>query len=534
MTNANGRVVSGPRATSAWQIFGVSFAIYFATALTWAAATPMFGVPDEISHMIRAAAASRGDIDGRMLRDGNVAYEAPRILVPGSNNGSVRQPCYAFDRQLSPSCVTYGRGAGDVRIVSTASAYPASYYLLVGWPSRLDGGLRGLYLMRAANALVFAALLALATVSFARERVRPVAYAGLAVAVTPMVWFLGGSVNPSASSVAAAIAAWCGGYVLVAGRQAVNRVTATRFGLPLCLLLLLRRDSILWGGILVLGLGILVSRARLIELARSRPVLAWAAASFASAFFAASVGASQGPGVLNAAGLEGSAPAAFGRLLTYLEEMVGVLGWLDTPLPRSAYLLWYLCLGLLLLRTIGEARPRMVAAVVSVMLAVGSAIVAIGANVYPYFQGRYGLPAAVGVPLLAALGLATSGGGRSGVGRRPATIVIATSLIVQVLAFYQQLRRYALPGSEALWIFGSTVWRPPTAPISLLLALNVACAAALAIWWSAGFRHTLALSVPDDPQREKLDEHVGPPDDASDAGRLDLRRPGGPREAPRV
>lgn len=533
MTNPSGTAVAGA-ATRAWQIFGISFAIYFAMALTWAAATPMFGVPDEISHMIRAAASSRGDIDGRTLRDGNVAYLAPRILTPGSNNGSVRQPCYAFDRQLSPSCVVFGRGSGDVLIVSTASAYPASYYLLVGWPSSLAGGLPGLYLMRAASALIFAALLALATVSLARDRVRPIAYAGLAVAVTPMVWFLGGSVNPSALSVAAGIAAWCGGYVLAAGGQGVNGATAMRFGLPLCLLLLLRRDSILWGGVIVVGLGILVSRARLIELARSRPVLAWAAASFASAFYAASVGASQGPGVLSATGLDGSAPAAFGRLLTYLEEMVGVLGWLDTPLPRAAYLLWYLCMGLLLLRAIGEARPRMVAAVMFVIFAVGGAIVAIGANVYPYFQGRYGLPAAVGVPLLAALGLATTGGGPTSVIRRPARVVIATSLIVQALAFYQQLRRYALPGSEALWIFGSTVWRPPTAPISVLLALNVAFTAALAIWWSGRFRHTAAASVPDDPGREKLDEHVGPPDDASDAGDLDLRRLGRAREAPRV
>lgn len=466
-----------PTTAALWRTFAISLGVYAVLAWSWAATTPMFGVPDEISHMIRAAGAARGDVSGMTDERGDVRYRAPEILVPKAIDGSTRQPCYAFDRQLSPACMVLAPGDRDTRIVSSASAYPPLYYLLVGWPSGLFGGLRGLYGMRAASALCFAALLALATVSLRRAAATRAAYAGLALALTPMVWFLGGSVNPSAIAAAAGVATWCGGYVLVTGRGAVDRTSAMAFGLPLCVLLLLRRDSILWGGIVVVALALLLRRDRPRELLRSRAVLGWALASFVCAFFAARVGASEGPGVLSATGGSGSASAAFGRILVYLDEMIGVLGWLDTPLPRAAYMLWYLALGALVLRAVGEASRRTVASLAFVALAVGGAIVAIGSQVFPYFQGRYGLPAAVGVPLLAGLAL-----GRS-MSRRATVVVIVAAMLVEVVAFYHQVRRYAFPGSERVWIFARTVWTPPTGPLLALVLLHLLAVVAVVTWW---------------------------------------------------
>lgn len=481
-------LVSGPAA------FWLAFVVAFAISLTWVATTPMFSAPDEISHMVRAAAAARGDLDGRAI-DGapGRGYRAPAVLVPDGSDpidGPV-YPCFAFDSEQDPGCLTLTGDRGDLTVGSTAEGYPPAYYLLVGWPSLVIPGLPGLYAMRVVSAVMFAALVALSVSSIGAGRSTAVAHAGLAVALTPMAWFLGATVTPSSMAIAAGVAAWCGGYRLAVG-PAVDglamRAAAWRFGLPLCLLLLGRRDSVVWAGLLVLTLACLVDRRRLRVLVRARPVLAWAVASAACGAYATSITAGEGTGLVTGADSAGSASAAFGSWPRYVQESIGILGWLDTFLPWPAYTLVHLVLGALVVTALAAAPKRVALAIVAVAGMSVAAVVAIGSQRFPYYQGRYGLPFLAGIPILAGLGLAGVAWADQ-IPRRATRIVLGAAALAHLLAFYQQLRRYAVPGDTTWWLFGDVEWRPPTAPIAVLVAANlmaVMAGAVVADRWSRG------------------------------------------------
>lgn len=445
----------------------------FGLCLTWAAATPMFGVPDEISHMVRAAAAARGDLDGRPVGDGTRMYRAPLVLVPGSKiTGTPSDLCYAFTSSQSADCMVLSSDLQEGLLVSTASSYPPLYYLLVGWPSRIFQSSHGLYAMRAASALWFAALISLAAASLHRSRLPPIAFCGLALAATPMAWFVGASVSPSSMAIGAGLAAWCGGYLLFnEPEEGVSVATAAwRFGLPLCLLLLVRRDSLLWGGLMVVTLLLVVERKRFKVLIRSPHALGWGAMSISCAISASRTGFQEGSRVLLGGDSPGSAAKAFGALPYYIHQMIGVLGWLDTFLPSLAYVLWFMAFGTVFLCSLAFGRWRFSAVCAFVVIVLLGSIVAVGAQRFPYFQGRYALPFAVGAPIFAGVGIARLG---MRLPRRPLVLVLSATSIIHLVAFYQQYRRYAISGSTSWWVFGAPRWEPPPAPFVILLVLHV-------------------------------------------------------------
>lgn len=450
----------------------VSIALSFAVALTWATSTPMFGAPDERSHLVRAAAAARGDLDGVELATGGGLYRAtgsvrPQSTIPGAaGRGDV---CYAGNSRQSADCLILSSDRRDQLVSSSAGGYPPFYYLVVGWPSRLWSGAFSLYLMRAVGCLLFSLMLGLAASTLRRSRSTPIGFVGLAVAATPMVWFLGSSVNPSAMAIGAGIAAWCGGWFL-ASEDAEPASAAWRFALPLCLLLLSRRDSLLWGTIVAGGVAALVPRRRIPALLRSPHVLGWGAACLLCLLFTWRSAAGYGSTLVAEEATTGSAAFAWGRLITYFQEMIGVLGWLDTSLPRPAYLLWEMTFGALALVALGVARPRVNVVLAAVVGVVVAAIVLIGAQRFPYFQGRYALPAVVGVPLLCGLGLSSP---LRGVARRPVVVPLVVLFVIDVLAFCQQYRRYAFSGETTWWIFDGGRWAPPPAPFAVLLVLHL-------------------------------------------------------------
>lgn len=464
----------------------LAFGLILATVTTWAAATPMFAAPDEIAHMVRAAAAARGDLDGRTIPGSSArGYRAPAVLVP-DGSGPIEgpeYPCFAFNSEISASCLTITGDRGDLTVSSTADGYPPVYYLLVGWPSRLVRGVPGLYAMRFVSAALFAALVAVAVSSIGAGRRTAVARAGLAVALTPMAWFLGGTVSPSSMTIAAGVAVWCGGYRLAVGTaldEKAMQAAAWRFGLPLCLLLLVRRDSILWGGLVVIVLLCLVDRHRARALVRSRAVLGWAVASAVCAAYAASITADSGAVLVTGANTDGSASAALGSWPRYLQECIGIFGWLDTILPWPTYTLVYLVLGALVVTALAVAPRRVGLAIVGVAAMSVAAVVAIGSQRHPYFQGRYGLPFFTGIPILAGLGIAAVPWADR-IPARATRIVIGAAAAAHLLAFYQQLRRYAVPGDTTWWLFGDVQWRPPTAPIAALVIANLMAVAAGAV-----------------------------------------------------
>jgi hypothetical protein len=143
--------------------------------------------------------------------------------------------------------------------------------------------------------------------------------------------------------------------------------------------------------------------------------------------------------------------------------MIGVFGWLDTPAPLLTYLVWYVAIGAVVLLAFSSARARgnvallfLVALVVLVPMAISYRE---AHRLGLFWQGRYTLPMATGVPILATAlidGTAVLEAIRS---RLTGLLCLAVG-VADVAAFYTAQRRYAsgLPGPLDV-LHGK--WAPP-------------------------------------------------------------------------
>jgi len=84
------------------------------------------------------------------------------------------------------------------------------------------------------------------------------------------------------------------------------------------------------------------------------------------------------------------------------------------------------------------------------------------------WQGRYTLPIAVAVPVLAGFGISDRGVLQFS-RRRLSFLFLAGLTVAQVAAFWQPLRSYSVGANGPVWFFPQSVWEPPV-PGALLLA----------------------------------------------------------------
>lgn len=447
--------------------------VFFGVIALWSGAVPMFGTPDEPAHMVRAAGLVRGQLDGEIREDNKSYFEVPAILSSGI-------PCYAFKPEQSADCLNVPADKGMTMVASSAGGNPPFFHAVTGLPTLVTSGLLSLYFMRAANGLMCATLLTLALRNVAiLKRPGPVAF-GFAVSLTPMVLFLSGPVNSSGVAIASGMAIWTAVLVLLDANspRPVDK-SAIAFAVPFCILLLSRRDGTLWGASIVLIVLILVPWQRLKEILRVRSVWAW------SGVIALTVGAqsvlwgNESASGFSSAGQAsgGSAKAAFNVEINYLYEAIGRLGWLDTRLPAIVYLGWALAIFGMVFGAVAVASRRDAFAVVGAVFLVIGLTVYIGSVRFPYFQGRYYLPFAVGIPLLA--GNAITAAGYHRVPRRVLVIGLGWLLFLHQLAFAQQLRRYAV-GSTGSWNFVfDHRWSPTPGPIWAFLLAYLAASMAM-------------------------------------------------------
>jgi hypothetical protein len=97
------------------------------------------------------------------------------------------------------------------------------------------------------------------------------------------------------------------------------------------------------------------------------------------------------------------------------------------------------------------------------------------------WQGRYTLPLAVGIPILAAIALASTERGRQLVTPR---LLVTLGVIVGVghsIAFAQNLRRYTVGYDGELQFWKHPQWTPPLSPLLLTIAYAVVISA-FVVW----------------------------------------------------
>ena len=201
------------------------------------------------------------------------------------------------------------------------------------------------------------------------------------------------------------------------------------------------------------------------------------------------------------------AAAILGGTGEWIQQMIGVFGWLDTLSPLLTYLFWYAAIGLFVLLALSCARRRHAAALVLLLLVVIFVPVAISYGqahrLGVIWQARYILPMAVGVPLM-AVALVERSDALRGVRTRVATLVCGLLAVAAFAAFAEALRRYAVGvGGPIIYLQGS--WQPPFGATTLTIAAFVLLAL-MALF----VRHLVAAPpVSGDPGRRRRVDLVG-------------------------
>jgi len=508
-TAGEGDTTSGRRlARLRWPAVG---ALLVALGWCWSLATPMMSSPDEPSHVVRAAGVVRGQVSlptAEGLVDTAEPGVAGLVRLPADYAASVTLPnCFAFQPDVPASCQPDLPEGGDpVDTRTYAGQYPPLYYALVGWPSLLLPAETGLVAMRMVSALLSAVLVTWGLMRLHRVSGNRAGVWGAAVALTPMTFFLGATVNPAGFEISAAFAFWAACLALVLGRGPVVTGALVQAVVAGALLINTRSTGPVWALAIVVVALVAARPGRWREIV-AHPRLRWFVVAAVAASAAAVGWLVTHPAVVTTKDLYPAFAdprtvvlSVVGKGSEYLLNMIGDYGWLDAPSPPVTFIAWYAMVGAVLLLAFSAARPaRRRLALLLLVLGVAGAPLALqvptAVDTGLIWQGRYALPLAVGVPVLAALVVGVDRRPEGELLRRVARGALPVVLVGHVAAFYWASRRYA----EGLT--GEVVTLHPdwSSPIGYLTGTALYAALATALAWFAwrSYRPESAAAVDD-------------------------------------
>ncbi|MEO7014919.1 MAG: DUF2142 domain-containing protein [Leifsonia sp.] len=472
--------------------FWIPFAFLAMLSSLWALASPLFSIPDENAHAAKAIAQVRGQVIGAV--EPGAKYLV--VELPPGYHYNHSAMCFLFVPQHSAHCaVHFGDGTGSATFDTWVGAYNPIYYYLVGWPSLLtDHGEAGVYGMRIASALLCSALLAFAfqaALSSRRARWLPL---GLMAVAGPMVLYLSGSVNPNGLEIAAAAALWAGLLRLLephdprVGDVGLSRGTLwTIVTVSAILLANARSVGPLWV-VIVVAACLAVNGWVATKAFFTRPrtyvfVGIIVVGMLFSGIWTLATNGAGGQAGANDAPLVGASVASgitgmLRRTPGYVQQGLGVFGWLDTPLPWMFYALVVVAIGVLVILAVSGAGRR--ATVVVVCALAGAVLVPAvvqGITISRtglIWQGRYGLFLYIAVPLLAAWMLSRPAASRLDfLSVRVSWIGLGLCALFGPLAFFTVLRRYTTGFGHGIGAMFSPEWQPPLGWLPLLVIYSL-------------------------------------------------------------
>ena len=228
------------------------------------------GAPDEPAHVIKAAAVVRGEMAG-LEKPGVGTYRY--VSIPAGIAYLDSFDCFAQHADVTPACVKPFTGNRDELVEARTSAgnYNPVYYAVAGLPSLFSSDPGVVYAMRLVSSLRSCFFLALTFAALAQMRQRKWAMVATAVAVTPMVLFLNGVVNPNSLEYATAAALLANLALLL--ERSFEPAAYPRF-VPIiaasgCLLANTKGLSLLWLALVVVAACILGTGTQLKALSRN-------------------------------------------------------------------------------------------------------------------------------------------------------------------------------------------------------------------------------------------------------------------------
>ena len=463
-------------------------AAYAVLSLAWIFANPPYAAPDEWSHVVRAESIAFGHLIGSpptqpvlgpVGPNEPAAGHAERMRWAKTNTRRVSIPAGKTPQWFSCSadplvpalCLT-----GPPKPAPAASyqiptgGYQPFSYLLPALVARLDVKPDSIDIgMRIVKALFALALIAAAFILLWEPRERSLPALGLVVALTPMVVFLGSTMNPSGLEISSAVTFFAALLRLRRAQPARGAVWAA-LGASGVVLALARGQSPGW---------VFLDLAVFLALTGIRPGIAvfrrggrYAAAALAA--IAVAVGLNRlwedlyGPRVpFDPTPLGLSLKSGWFELPGVLRQEIGSFDYLENGLSPLAYTAWYCLVAALvtIALLVGTRRERAVLCTVfAVALALPVALVGAVMRHTGYgLQGRYVLAFSVVVPLLA--GEIVFGGRAKLRALNARSLVVpfgAVAAAVQLDGVYANARRFAVGVAGPQWFVGRPVtWAPP-------------------------------------------------------------------------
>jgi hypothetical protein len=349
--------------------------------------------------------------------------------------------------------------------------------------------------MRTVSVLITAAFVASACATLDRLQRPRLGALAILVGATPMLFFVGGTLNPSSVEIPAALSLWMAGTALVLeAPKHVDGRLVRRAGVAAIALALSRQLAPLWLALIAVALLALGGWVAARSLWASRPARWWGAGVVVAVALQSlwiAVMRPLDPSFADSEGVRnlGAGTAlrtSFGESLNRLREIVGWFGWLDAPAPGVTYLLWVFAFGALLgLALLAWQRRFLLVAGATAVVTIGTPLLfeTFQADQVGFFwQGRYSMPLALGVPVLLAMSVATRRPRSESDGMEHLVGAVAIAVVVaQVAAFGQALRRNTVGYNGALDFLVNPDWEPPL-PAWLLTVLYVVVVSAFA-WW---------------------------------------------------
>jgi Predicted membrane protein (DUF2142) len=474
-----------------------SFFVLFVLCAAWSLATPLGGAPDEPAQIVKAAATVRGELIGQAVGHESAAtraFQVPAVFKPIYNLPA----CYQFHPKIPAGCAPHLASSGRIVTVLTYVArYPPLYYSMVGLPTLVSHSASVIYFMRLVSALIDALLLSLAMTIAAVWCRSTMMFEAIALTVTPLVIFFASVVNPSGFEIAAAICVWTSGLALVRnGALRPARPVFVTFVISGCLLELTRGLSVLWMALIIVTLVCLepASCARLLRQLSGR--IAAAILSVVGLFALAFVIKEKTLKVLPSTKLPPTHASfvvvtehVFGQIGGYVNQLIGLFGWLDTPSPLLTTILWASLIGFLLILGLAVSSTRegivLIGLIVGVFVLTTALIEWNAGTSGITWQARDGFPLYAGVPLLAGIVVPRSSiFGFGNFTRRRLALIVALAVGVSQLADYLwTLRRYTVGLGRTVNLFQPVPhgWSPPGGT-PLVAALGVVTAILYAGW----------------------------------------------------
>ncbi len=514
------------------KVYLTAFCLIFCFIELWSLATPLFAGPDEPVQVIKSYAVDHGQLLGQLdTQPGQQEFSL--VHVPGFYSVDRAVPkCFDHHSTVPASCAPPLTTVCHHPVGSTAppcgvafiynARYPPLYYLAMGTVSFLAPGKAVLYLMRALSALIETAFLALAVMSVLCYSSRPLMVVGVIVAMTPMVIYLGGIVNPASIEISAGLATWTTGLILAADRQCKNRRMLLVFlGISASVMVLMRPISPFWLALIALFVVFSGSKDTVLSLMKRRDFQVAAGIIFFFAVLATVwILKEHATDVLSTSKVPAGVPflnileESFRHNVYYIPTMIGVFGTFDTYAPALTYLLYYAMITVMFVMAFvagGKKDRFLLLALLLLIVCIPVAISSSQAHLYGYtWNGKDTLPFAVGLPILSAdillrrlsrpkgasegtqilsaeailEGAQESGDpGKSGrknhlrksavtpsVWKRMVIMFFVMAALGQFLAFYEAIRRYAAGTSGPVFSFlHSSPWDAPLGNGSLVV-----------------------------------------------------------------